>query len=127
MNFSIAAAAILLAPTALVSGLAPVFTPDSTKFAYGLPGAPFTTDYNFDPLGLAEGKDYEPMKQYREAELQHGRVAMLGAFWVCLLQKNLSNSIHCLKPTSRILVLPSVIWTKYVPHHLFSLKYWLSL
>ena len=31
----------------------------------------------FDPLGFAEGKDADTLKKYREAELQHGRVAML--------------------------------------------------
>jgi len=50
--------------------------PDANKFAYGLPG---TLDPvpNFDPLGFAEKADLQTMLQYREAELQHGRVAML--------------------------------------------------
>jgi hypothetical protein len=31
----------------------------------------------FDPLGFAEKADEATMKRYREAELTHGRVAML--------------------------------------------------
>jgi light-harvesting complex I chlorophyll a/b binding protein 1 len=87
MNFSTAAAALLAVVPATVSGLAPVFAPDANKFAYGIPGAPFTTDYNFDPLGFAEDKDYETIKQYREAELQHGRVAMLGALGMLVTEQ----------------------------------------
>merc|ERR1719392_253486 len=33
----------------------------------------------FDPLGLSEGKGEERIMFYREAELKHGRVAMLAA------------------------------------------------
>lgn len=33
----------------------------------------------FDPLGFAEKADLNTLKQYREAELTHGRVAMLAA------------------------------------------------
>mmetsp|Transcript_42251 Transcript_42251/g.47200 ORF Transcript_42251/g.47200 Transcript_42251/m.47200 type:complete len:234 (+) Transcript_42251:391-1092(+) len=92
MNFSTAAVAALVAvvattTTTTVSGLAPVFTPDSTVAAYGLPGKPFDTEYIFDPLGLSEDKDYETMKQYREAELQHGRVAMLGALGMLITEE----------------------------------------
>jgi len=33
----------------------------------------------FDPLGLATGKDAATIKQWRQAELKHGRVCMLAA------------------------------------------------
>lgn len=33
----------------------------------------------FDPLGLSTGKDFATLKQWREAELKHGRVCMLAA------------------------------------------------
>ena len=52
--------------------VAPSFTPSNTEFAYGLPGS-LDPAPEFDPLGFA-AKDYETVKQYREAELQHGRV-----------------------------------------------------
>lgn len=88
MNFSTAVAALFAVVPATVSGLvAPTFTPDASKYAYGLPGAPFTTDYNFDPLGFADGKDFETIKQYREAELQHGRVAMLAAIGMLVTEE----------------------------------------
>ncbi|KAL7559621.1 hypothetical protein ACA910_001536 [Epithemia clementina (nom. ined.)] len=52
------------------------WVPDANKFAYGLPGS-LDPVPDFDPLNFAETADLNLMKQYREAELQHGRVAML--------------------------------------------------
>ena len=54
------------------------WTPDANKFAWGLPGSldPIT---QFDPLGFMTGASLDDAKKYREAELQHGRVAMLAA------------------------------------------------
>jgi hypothetical protein len=51
------------------------WTPNENEFAWGLPGsiAPIA---QFDPLGYAEGASLDQMKSFREAELQHGRVAM---------------------------------------------------
>jgi hypothetical protein len=51
------------------------WVPNGNEFAWGLPGsiAPFP---QFDPIGASVGADLEKMKNYREAELQHGRVAM---------------------------------------------------
>lgn len=48
------------------------------EFTATLPGAiaPFDTPY-LDPLNFSEGISAEDMKRYREAELTHGRVAML--------------------------------------------------
>jgi hypothetical protein len=43
-----------------------------------LPGALAPVGF-FDPLGFAEKADENTMKRYREAELTHGRVAMLAA------------------------------------------------
>lgn len=92
MNFSLAAASLL--STAMfateVSGLtlAPKFTPDANAFAYGLPGS-LDPVVEFDPLGFSEGKDYETVKSYREAELHHGRVAMLGALGMLVTEQPL--------------------------------------
>lgn len=52
------------------------WVPDESKFAYGLPGS-ISPIRNFDPLGFADRADLVQMKQYREAETTHGRVAML--------------------------------------------------
>jgi len=51
--------------------------PPAPKFCLGLAGssAPFT---QFDPLNFLEGKSANQIKLYRESELTHGRVAMLG-------------------------------------------------
>jgi hypothetical protein len=46
--------------------------------AEDLPGALAPVGF-FDPLGFAEKADEPTMKRYREAELTHGRVAMLAA------------------------------------------------
>merc|ERR1711865_1190922 len=85
-TFSTATLALLTVLPATVSGLAPVFTPDANAFAYGLPGA-LDPVGNFDPLGFTEGKDFETIKQYREAELQHGRVAMLAALGMLVTEE----------------------------------------
>jgi len=50
--------------------------PDSSKFAYGLPGS-LSPVKNFDPFGFAQDCDLDTMRRYREAETTHGRVAML--------------------------------------------------
>ena len=52
------------------------WTPDESQFAYGLPGA-LDPVGNFDPAGFTERASLEEMKMYREAEVTHGRVAML--------------------------------------------------
>jgi hypothetical protein len=54
------------------------WTPDSSKFAFGLPGS-LDPAGEFDPLGLSKDLPLDVMKRYREAETQHGRVAMLAA------------------------------------------------
>ena len=50
--------------------------PDQSAFAYGLPGS-LDPAPEFDPLGLAKDQSLETLKKWREAETQHGRVAML--------------------------------------------------
>ena len=48
------------------------------EFCYGLPGsiAPFE---EFDPFNFLEGKTFEQVRTWREAELAHCRVGMLAA------------------------------------------------
>jgi len=88
MNYSLAAITVLTTATSVAAftPVAPTFVPDANAFAYGLPGA-IDPVGNFDPLGFADGKDFETMKQYREAELQHGRVAMLGAIGMLVTEE----------------------------------------
>ena len=54
------------------------WTADESAFAYGLPGS-ISPVADFDPLGFAAGATLGEMKRYREAEVTHGRVAMLAA------------------------------------------------
>jgi len=53
------------------------WVPDETANCYGLPGAVAPTGY-FDPLGFAQsGITLNEVKRNREAEVMHGRVAMM--------------------------------------------------
>jgi len=55
------------------------WVPDDTKPLYGLPGAVAPTGF-FDPLGFAQkGISLADVKRNREAEVMHGRVAMLAS------------------------------------------------
>merc|ERR1712238_402739 len=54
------------------------WVPDSNLPCYGLPGAIAPTGF-FDPLGFSQkGISLNDVKRFREAEVQHGRVAMIG-------------------------------------------------
>merc|ERR1719152_1120823 len=59
-------------PTASLNG----WTPNESEFAYGLPGTLDPVPF-FDPAGFAAEASLEDIKMYREAEVTHGRVAML--------------------------------------------------
>merc|ERR1719230_2536507 len=52
--------------------------PKPKEFAYGLPGGDNILG-QFDPLGFLEKKDQLEVYRLREAELAHGRVAMLAS------------------------------------------------
>mmetsp|Transcript_32229 Transcript_32229/g.113465 ORF Transcript_32229/g.113465 Transcript_32229/m.113465 type:complete len:232 (-) Transcript_32229:92-787(-) len=78
----------VLAPAALAMApkqpqLTPMQQMKAAEFAYGLPGnaipgAPGSR-FDFDPLRFAERGTQAEVVKYREAELKHGRVAMLAA------------------------------------------------
>merc|ERR1712093_744947 len=89
MKFSAATASLLSATATTVSGfssVAPTLKPDANAFAYGLPGA-LEPVGAFDPFGFTDGKDFDTIKGYREAELQHGRVAMLASLGMLVTEK----------------------------------------
>lgn len=56
------------------------------EFAYGLPGGDNILG-QWDPLGLSEGKGKLEVYRYREAELAHGRVAMLASLGFLVQEK----------------------------------------
>ena len=62
------------------------WTPDESKFAWGLPGN-IDPAGDFDPFGYAEGASLATMKMYREAEVTHGRVAMVATLGFLVQEK----------------------------------------
>jgi len=52
------------------------WVPDASKPCYGLPGATAPFGF-FDPLGFSNDKEVMGVKRLREAEVLHGRVAMM--------------------------------------------------
>jgi len=62
------------------------WTADPTKFCAGLPGA-LAPMGEFDPLGLSKGLPVQEIKRYREAEVTHGRVAMLATLGYLVAEK----------------------------------------
>ncbi|CAM9118209.1 unnamed protein product, partial [Ectocarpus fasciculatus] len=51
-----------------------------------LPGAPFADGKVWDPMGLSSEADPEDIKKWREAEIKHGRVAMLASVGVLVAE-----------------------------------------
>jgi len=58
----------------------------AAEFAYGLPGGANILG-EFDPAGFLEGKDKDTVYKYREAEITHGRVAMLASLGFVVQEK----------------------------------------
>ncbi len=54
------------------------WTPDASEPCFGLPGAIDPLGY-FDPMGFCENRNLQGVKRFREAEIVHGRIAMLAA------------------------------------------------
>jgi hypothetical protein len=52
------------------------WVPDSALPCYGLPGAVSPLGF-FDPLGFTKDMELNEVKRFREAEIMHGRVAMM--------------------------------------------------
>jgi len=73
------------ASTAVQAGLNG-WVPDENEFAWGLPGSIAPVEA-FDPLNFAEGTPLNTMKQWREAETQHGRVAMLATIGLIVTEE----------------------------------------
>lgn len=63
------------------------WTPDESKFCYGLPGKVAPFGEGFDPFGISERESMETIKTFRESEVTHGRVAMLAGTWTRLIEK----------------------------------------
>lgn len=81
------------------------WSPDPSKFAYGLPGVVPPFAEGFDPLNLAD-KDLQDVLYFREAETQHGRVAMLAVLGF-LVQENPIN-FHPLFESKAVALGPAI-------------------
>jgi len=64
--------------TPLIPAVAPIngWVPDKSLPCYGLPGAIAPLGF-FDPLGFTKDMELLGVKRFREAEIMHGRVAMM--------------------------------------------------
>ena len=62
----------------VVPAVAPIngWVPDESLPCYGLPGAISPLGF-FDPLGFTKDMELKGVKRFREAEIMHGRVAMM--------------------------------------------------
>jgi len=56
------------------------------EFCFGLPGSVAPIE-QFDPFNLLDGKTFEQVRTWREAELAHGRVGMLAALGFLVQEK----------------------------------------
>merc|ERR1719421_1592031 len=64
--------------------------PRTPGFCYGLPGnfnALTGQQLDFDPWGFTAGKSFLEVNRFREAELTHGRVAMLASLGFIVQEK----------------------------------------
>jgi hypothetical protein len=73
-----AAAAAAVIPDRTQELITPLnfWVPDESLPCYGLPGAVAPLGF-FDPLGFSKNKELDGVKRLREAEVMHGRVAMM--------------------------------------------------
>merc|ERR1719420_1296944 len=72
----ITALTLVASTTAFITPNVKILSGTPLKMAADIPGALDPVGF-FDPLGFAEKADDNTLKRYREAELTHGRVAML--------------------------------------------------
>ena len=78
-NFFLSNLAVIEVPAAPSKpAFAPIngWVPDEKLPCYGLPGAIAPLGF-FDPVGFTKDKDLSEVKRFREAEVMHGRVAMM--------------------------------------------------
>ena len=72
------------------------WTPDAKKPCFGLPGAIPPLGY-FDPMGFCKNRNLVGVKRFREAEIIHGRIAMLASFGF-LASENLPTLTYGINP-----------------------------
>lgn len=71
------------------SSIRMVSSKGGAEFTANLPGAPFDMAIDgryFDPAGLTKNQNPEVIKKWREAELKHGRIAMLASLGILVAE-----------------------------------------
>jgi hypothetical protein len=74
------------------------WVPDGNKFCYGLPGSVAPLG-EFDPLGFCKDRNLEGVKRFREAEVMHGRVAMMATIGYLLAENTPTIAYGFAHPT----------------------------
>jgi hypothetical protein len=83
------------------------WVPDGKKFCYGLPGSVAPLG-EFDPLGFCKGRDLVGVKRFREAEVMHGRVAMMATVGYLLAENTPTIAYGFEHPTIANDQIPSI-------------------
>merc|ERR1719198_406334 len=75
----------------------------------------------FDPLGFSKDASPETMKKYREAELKHGRVAMLACFGMITADKfhPLFGGKNSANPLEALTQVPKLGWLQILTFIMF--------
>ena len=102
-----------------VPAVAPIngWVPDASAPCYGLPGAVAPLGY-FDPLGFCKGRELDGVKRFREAEIMHGRVAMMATVGFLIAEKTPTITYGFSDPTIAINQVPEVPGTVLFPFFL---------
>lgn len=102
-----------------VPAVAPIngWVADSSAPCYGLPGAIAPLGY-FDPLGFCKGRDLDGVKRFREAEIMHGRVAMMATVGFLVAENTPTITYGFSDPTIGINQIPDVPGTVLFPFFL---------
>lgn len=93
------------------------WVPDSSKLCYGLPGSVAPLG-QFDPLGFCKGRDLVGVKRFREAEVMHGRVAMMATIGYLLAENTPTIAYGFAHPTIANHMIPEVPGTVLFPFFL---------
>eukprot|EP00980_Cylindrotheca_fusiformis_P010859 scaffold2462_cov127-Cylindrotheca_fusiformis.AAC.16 len=93
------------------------WVPDPNKFCYGLPGSVAPLG-QFDPLGFCDGRDLVGVKRFREAEIMHGRVAMMATIGYLIAENTPTIAYGFAEPTIANNQIPEVPGTVLFPFFL---------
>jgi hypothetical protein len=83
------------------------WTPDASKDCFGLPGAISPLGY-FDPLGFCKERSLLGVKRFREAEIMHGRVAMMATLGYLIAENTPTIAFGFEHPTIANNMIPEV-------------------